>query len=207
MEHHDLEAGRQEVEEEQELNEEEARLRAEWEEKEARRIALGLWPSTEWETYYAAHRRGQQEIEEEQELIEEEARLRAEWEEKEARRIALGLWPSTEWETYYAAHRRDAVNNVSDEERGAVGGLMENDNDNDNVATIEVTTEEYNYMQAIPSSPPPPAKNLRRRPSSLPRSGRVEISADRTYVNYALDRTRSQSALDLVRVKKKPFDP
>ena len=161
MEHHDLEAGRQEVEEEQELNEEEARLRAEWEEKEARRIALGLWPSTEWEVYYAAHRRD-----------------------------ADNNVPDEE---------RGAVGGVPDEERGAVGGVMETDNDN--VATIEVTTEEYNYMQAIPSCPPPPAKNLRRRPSSLPRSGRVEISADRTYVNYALDRTRSQSALNLVRVK------
>ena len=107
-----------------------------------------------------------------------------------------------EWEDYYAAHRKNAVDYIPDEERGAVGGLVENDNNisTNDVATIEVTMEEYNYMAALPSCPPPPAKNLQKRPSSLPRSDRVEISDDRTYVNYALDRSRSQSALNMVRV-------
>lgn len=169
---------------EEELNEEEARERDE-EEKERERIRQGRWPSSEWtEDEEEGAVGGNYGANEEARTSEEE--LEREWIEKEERRVAQGLWPSSEW-------------TEEEEEKGAVGGsYTANERNtktgNDEPATLQV---EMDYIEPIPSrSPPPPPRKLRRRPSSIPRTSRVNIADDYSRVNYAFNKSSSVNNLN-----------
>ena len=63
----------------------------------------------------SAHSQEEELNEEETREREEEERLQREWEEKEAERVRKGLWPSSEW-------------SIDEEELGAVGGYVDNNN-------------------------------------------------------------------------------
>ena len=191
-----------------ELNEEEVRMREE-EEKREDRIRKGLWPSSEWTEDESNYRNEIDNANSNENIMDnnnninnnhEEVRRKEEekrWEEKENERIRKGLWPSSEW--------------TEDEEEGAVGydpSYYNNSNNNSNnnnnknnynnnsPATIEV---DVHYMEPIPSHPPPKApKKLRRRPSSIPRTARVEIENDLSRVNFGFAaRSTSENNISL----------
>ena len=182
-----------------ELNEEEARNAEE--EKEKERIKKGLWPSSEWtedeHNYYNNNNdinNNQGDVNNDNNNINnnhEEEEEERRWREKEQDRINKGLWPSSEW--------------TEDEEQGAVGydaSYFINNTKNNKInnknepATIEV---DVHYLDPMPShSPPKPPKKLRRRPSSIPRTARVDIENDMSRVNFGfVTRSTSENNISL----------